>query len=196
VRARASPCLLWIAVAIVGAAAAAWCEDLATGQLEIRGAVLKVSPARQEVAPGLPTVVLTALGQLDPSQIPAGLRVEGDLSGPGLAEPLRLTTTPGDAFRIPGLNREGTYTLSSIRLIEGERTISAADPDSVEILVHRLVISTITSRALTPEEMGDQLQGDDLGRELARLWSGYLDPGSSLGTGVADGDVDFFDPWG
>lgn len=50
--------------------------------------------------------------------------------------------------------------------------------------------------ALTPEEMGDLLQGDDLGRELARLWSGYLDPGSSLGTGMVDGDVDFFDPWG
>jgi hypothetical protein len=155
VRARASPGLLWIAVAVAigGVAAAGWCEDLATGQLEIRGAVLKASPKRQEVAPGLPTVVLTTLGQLAPSQIPSGLRVEGDLSGPGLDEPLRLTTTPGDAFRIPGLNREGTYTLSSIRLVEGARTISTAVPESVEIFVHRLVISTITSRALTPEEM-------------------------------------------
>ena len=142
-----------ISLLIVGAVAGAWAEELATGQLEIRGAVLRVSPERQEVAPGLPTVVLTALGQLEPGQIPTGLRVEGDLSGPGLDEPLRLTTTPGDAFRIPGLNREGTYTLSGIRLVEGDRTISSADPDSVEIFVHRLVISSITSRALTPEEM-------------------------------------------
>ena len=142
-----------IILLIVGAAAGAGGEDLVTGQLEIRGAVLRVLPERQEVAPGLSTVVLTALGQLEPGQIPAGLRVEGDLSGPGLDEPLRLTTTPGDVFRIPGLNREGTYTLSGIRLVEGDRTISAADPDSVEILVHRLVISSITSRALTPDEM-------------------------------------------
>ena len=126
---------------------------IASGTLAIRGAVLRVSPEHQEVAPGLPTVVHTSLGQLEPGQIPAGLRVEGDLSGPGLDEPLQLTTTPGDAFRIPGLNREGTYTLSGIRLVDGERTISSAEPDSVEILVHRLVISSITSRALTPDEM-------------------------------------------
>ncbi len=142
-----------IILVIVGAAAGGGGEDLVTGQLEIRGAVLRVSPERQEVAPGLPTVVRTALGQLEPGQIPAGLRVVGDLSGPGLAGPLRLTTTPGDVFRIPGLNREGSYTLSGIRLVEGNRTISAAMPDSVEILVHRLVISSITSRALTPDEM-------------------------------------------
>jgi hypothetical protein len=101
-------------------------EELATGTLAIRGTVIRVSPEHQEVAPGLPTVVLTSLGQLEPGQIPAGLRVEGDLSGPGLSEPLRLTTTPGDAFRIPGLNREGSYTLSGIRLVEGDRTISVA----------------------------------------------------------------------
>ena len=154
-RAHPRPCLGRIAIilVIVGAAAGAGGEDLVTGQLEIRGAVLSVSPERQEVAPGLPTVVRTALGQLAPGQIPAGLRVEGDLSGPGLDKPLRLTTTPGDTFRIPGLNREGSYTLSSIRLVEGGRTISVARPDSVEILVHRLVISSITSRALTPDEM-------------------------------------------
>ena len=128
-----------IIVMIVGAAAAASGEDLVTGQLEIRGAVLRVSPERQEVAPGLATVVRTSLGQLEPGQIPVGLRVEGDLSGPGLDEPLRLTTTPGDVFRIPGLNREGSYTLSSIRLVEGGRTVSEADPDSVEIFVHRLL---------------------------------------------------------
>ncbi len=142
-----------ILLLIVSAAAGAWGEELATGQLEIRGAVLRVSPAFQEVAPGLATVVFTSLGELRPDQIPPGLRVEGDLSGPGFDEPLRLTTSPGDAFRIPGLNREGTYTLSGIRLVEGNRTISSAEPDTAEILVHRLVISSITSRALTPDEM-------------------------------------------
>ena len=152
--ARASPRLLFVVIAIlVTATTAGWSEELATGQLAIRGAVLTVSPESQEVAPGLPTVVRTTLGQLEPGQVPPGLRVEGDLSGPGLNEPLALTTTPGDVFRIPGLNRQGTYTLSNIRLVEGDRTVSAAVPDSVEILVHRLVISSITSRQLTPEEM-------------------------------------------
>jgi len=49
-----------ITLVIVGAAAGIGAEDLVTGQLEIRGAVLRVSPERQEVSPGLPTVVLTA----------------------------------------------------------------------------------------------------------------------------------------
>lgn len=57
--------------AVVGTAVGGWSEELATGQLEIRGAVLRVSPESQEVAPGLPTVVQTTLGQLGPSQIPS-----------------------------------------------------------------------------------------------------------------------------
>ncbi|HSO21294.1 MAG TPA: hypothetical protein VLT81_00220, partial [Chondromyces sp.] len=145
--------LLAITMVIAGAAAGSWGEELVSGQLAIRGAVLRVSPERQDIDPGRPTVVHTALGDLRPDQIPSGLQVVGDLSGPGLDLPLRLSTSPGDPFRIPGLNREGTYTLSGIRLMEGERTVSAAVPEAVEIVVHRLVISSITSRALTPDEM-------------------------------------------
>ena len=72
-----------IIVVILGAAAGAGGEDLVTGHLEIRGAVLKVSPELQEVAPGLPTIVRTTLGQLEPGQIPTGvglsLRLGGDI---------------------------------------------------------------------------------------------------------------------
>ena len=35
-----------------------------------------------------------------------------------------------------------------------------------------------------------------LGPELARLWTGYLQPGSDFRAGSEDGEVDFFDPWG
>lgn len=152
---RPSPhrALLAITIVVVGAAAGGWGEELVTGQLEIRGAVLRVSPARQDIDPGRPTVVHTALGDLRPDQVPTGLRVVGDLSGPGLDQPLRVTTVPGDPFRIPGLNREGTYLLSGIRLMDGSRVVSSAVPDTAEIVVHRLVISSITSRALTPDEM-------------------------------------------
>ncbi len=151
---RPNPHRLLLAITmVVAGAAGGWGEELVTGQLEIRGAVLRVSPAQQDIDPGRPTVVHTALGDLRPNQVPTGLRVVGDLSGPGLDQPLRLTTAPGDPFRIPGLNREGTYRLSGIRLMDGSRVVSSAVPDTVEIVVHRLVISSITSRALTRDEM-------------------------------------------
>jgi len=128
-------------------------QELATDQLLIRGATLVVSPAHQEIDPGRPTVVNTSLGQLAPGEIPAGMRVVGELTGPGLESPLSLSAVPGEPFRIPGLSREGTYVLGGIRLVQGEEILQAADPDSVEIVVHRLVIASVTSRPLTREEI-------------------------------------------
>ncbi|NOZ95748.1 MAG: hypothetical protein GXP47_13570, partial [Acidobacteria bacterium] len=81
------------------------------------------------------------------------MRVVGELSGPGIAEPISLSTVPGEPFLIPGLSQEGTYTLGNLRLTDGDSILSTASPDSVEILVHRLVITSVTSRRLTPEEM-------------------------------------------
>lgn len=130
-----------------------WAEDVAQGELLIRGAALQVSPLRQEVDPGRPTVVHTSLGDLAPGEVPAGLRVVGELDGPGFETPLELTAVPGEPFRIPGLVREGTYHLSGIRLEQGGAVLQAAQPDEVEIVVHRLVIASVTSRPLTPEEM-------------------------------------------
>ncbi len=130
-----------------------WAQELVSGQLLIQGATLEVSPSRQEVDPGRPTVVQTSLGQLAPGEIPAGMRVLGDLTGPGLESPLNLSTVPGESFLIPGLTREGTYTLSGIRLVQGPEVLFSAQPASVQIVVHRLVITSVTSRPLTPDEM-------------------------------------------
>ena len=48
--------LIVITLVIAGAmAGGVVAEELATGELEIRGAVLNAAPAFQEVAPGLPT---------------------------------------------------------------------------------------------------------------------------------------------
>lgn len=126
---------------------------LADADLLIRGVRLTVAPARQEVDPGRPTVVRTSLGDVAPAQLVPGVLVAADLSGPGLDAPLALTTAPGEPFAIPGLNREGAYALTGIRLVAGGRTLLQADPDRVEILVHRLVVSSVTSRPLTAAEI-------------------------------------------
>ncbi len=133
--------------------ASGWTAELTSGELLIRGAVLRVEPEFQEVDPGRPTVVRTVLGDLAVGAAPAGLKVEAELGGPGLSEPLSLSTLPGEPFQIPGLSREGRYSLSGIRLVDGGRVVMEAQPSTVEILVHRLVIASVTSRPLTREEM-------------------------------------------
>ena len=137
--------------------------DIASGELLIRGGSLTVSPASQQVDPGRPTLVHTALGDLAPGAAPPGLRVEAELTGPGLAAPLPLSTAPGDDLRIPGLRVEGTYTLSGIRLVEDGRILQPAVPETAEIVVRRLVVASITTRPLTLDEIRERgivLDGD------------------------------------
>ena len=110
----------------------AWAEDVAQGELLIRGAVLRVFPAHQEVDPGRPTVIQTSLGDLAPGEVPSGLRVVGELNGPGLDTPVELSAIPGEPFRIPGLVREGTYRLSAIRLEQAGSVLQSAEPDEAE----------------------------------------------------------------
>jgi hypothetical protein len=128
-------------------------QVLTSGELLINGIRLEISPVTQEIDPGRPTVVYTALGGVTAGDMPSGFRVEGELSGPGLDGPLHLSTVPGEPFRIPGLNREGTFRLSGIRLTNGDEILLEAEPNSVEILVHRLVIASVSSRPLSPEEI-------------------------------------------
>lgn len=128
-------------------------SPVATGELLIRGGSLTIEPEFQQIDPGRPTVVRTRLGDLSPGNAPSGLRVEAELSGPGLAQPLTLATAPGDDFRIPGLHREGSYSLSGIRLVQDGRVLQPATPDTATIEVRRLVVTSITSRPLTRDEL-------------------------------------------
>jgi len=97
------------------------------------------------------------------------------------------------------------HLLSTVTpLLLGRREeISHPEPEVAIPFGYRAVVGAIRefvsleeARNLAPEKVGVLLQGDDLGRELARLWNSYLDPGTGAGLGAEEGDVDFFDPWG
>jgi AcrR family transcriptional regulator len=88
-------------------------------------------------------------------------------------------------------------------LLSRREEISHPEPEVAIPFGYRAVVGAIREflsleevRALAPDQVGNLLQGDDLGRELARLWNGYLDPSTRSGLDAGDGDVDFFDPWG
>jgi hypothetical protein len=153
----------------VGALAQA--PPLASGQLEIRGnrltlyadAASGATDARQTLNIGERGMVRTCFGGPgvpcgsvvagDPRI--AGLKVEAELSGPELPQPLVLTTVPGGSFLLPGFQQEGDYTLENIRLVSAEsgQVIALAEPSLAILTVRQIVLTSATVRALTLAEL-------------------------------------------
>ncbi len=129
--------------------------QLATGTLPITGTQLTVSPEAQTVPFDTPTIVTTTLAGFDPAlgTLPAGLRVEGDLRGPEIEGTLLVTAAPGEPLRIPRLRLEGEYRLEDIRLMEGNTLVGYASPRSTTVLVAQVLVTRVTSRALTLDEI-------------------------------------------
>lgn len=129
--------------------------DLGQAQLEIAGSGVTIAPESQTVPFDTPTVIETFLEGYDASAgpLPAGLRVRGDLSGPDIDGVLALETLPNEPFRIPRLQRGGEYRLEDIRLVEGDQILTYASPRSAAILVTQVLVTRVTSRPLTLEEI-------------------------------------------
>jgi hypothetical protein len=140
-------------------AAASWlpaaADDLGTARLLIAGTRLTVSPASQTVPFGTPTIVQTALEGYDAGAgvLPADLRVRADFTGPEIDGVLLLEAIPGQPLRIPRLSLEGQYRLDNIRLVEGDELLAFAEPRSAAVLVTQVLVTRVTSRPLTLDEI-------------------------------------------
>ncbi|MEM7586380.1 MAG: hypothetical protein AAF560_23515, partial [Acidobacteriota bacterium] len=145
--------VLWTIVTLCPGAVAA--SVLGSGELQIAGSRLTVSPESQTVPFDIPTTVETQLESYDPDAgvLPTDLRVVAELSGPEIDGVLGLETVPGEPFRIPRLRIEGEYRLSDIRLVQGDAFLAYAEPRSAAITVTQVLITSITSRALTLDEI-------------------------------------------
>jgi len=133
--------------------------DLGSAQLLIAGTELTVSPESQTVPFNTPTVVATTLSGYDPLQgmLPEDLRVVADFTGPEIDGVLVLETLPNQPFRIPRLSLKGEYLLDNIRLVEGHGDDAAlltyASPRSAVVLVTQVLVTQVTSRALSLDEI-------------------------------------------
>ena len=139
---------------------------LGSGQLQVSGTQLTVSPESQTVPQRTPTEIATSWEGDGPVVGTGGglYRVLGDLSGPEIDGVLVLETEPGRPFRIPGLGLEGQYALDNIRLVQGEEIIGYASPRSSGILVTQILVVSVESRPLTLDEIrthGIVLDGDN-----------------------------------
>lgn len=157
-------CLLGVSLGLGVPAVAS--QDLAQGQLLIAGTRLVVTPESQTVPFDTPTVVNTHLEDFDVTAgaLPDDLRVVGDFTGPDVQGILELETRPGQPFRIPRLSRKGPYQLDNIRLVQGEELLTYAEPRSAAVLVTQVLVTRVTSRPMTLDEIrnhGIVVDGDN-----------------------------------
>jgi len=119
---------------------------LVDGQITVFGSRIEVSPAVLETPAGVP-VFLNTTGK--------GLsgKLAGDLRGPGISGALTFETTPGSQFQLPALQTKGVYYLEDIRWENNGQILGSATPNRVEIRVIDLLISKITSRPLSLDEI-------------------------------------------
>ncbi|MFN7941176.1 MAG: carboxypeptidase regulatory-like domain-containing protein [Thermoanaerobaculia bacterium] len=130
-------------------------SNLGQASLAIAGTTLTVSPESQTVPFDTPTIVGTHLAGFDPAAgtLPADLRVVGDFSGPEIDGVLTLETVPNEPFRIPRLSLAGEYQLDDIRLVQGGELLAYAEPRSAAIRVTQILVTRVTSRAMTLDEI-------------------------------------------
>ena len=151
---RAGAGIAVLLTALLGAAPAA-ADELGSARLLIAGTELAISPESQTVPFNTPTIVETHLVGYDTANgvLPDDLRVVADFTGPEIDGILVLETRPDQPFRIPRLSLKGEYRLDNVRLVQGDELLAYAQPRSAAVLVTQVLVTRVTSRALTEDEI-------------------------------------------
>ena len=99
--------------------------------------------------------------------------VQGELSGPGLSQPVALPALqpgeelPADPLILPTppVAIAGNYRLSNLRIVANGRTVLDVEPSSVPLrVIDQILVTQVTTRALTLDEIrgkGIVLDSDD-----------------------------------
>jgi hypothetical protein len=154
--------LLIACICTLGTASADEGRFLAHEDIVLYGMGLTVEPARQVVPKNIATIVsaymqVPALPAGEISPLAADALVKGTLRGPGLDTPLELTAKANTPFNIPPLTVPGMYSLDNIRLESGGEILFRGTPESVSIeIIEKLLVSQITARPLTAQEIKDK----------------------------------------
>ncbi len=146
--------LLPLVLSLVLAASASG-EDLGFERLKISGATLGLVTTQFTTLTSTPVSVPTVFGERQNAEAPfvPGLVAAGDLTGPGLLQPITLETTPGYAFEIPGLREKGEYELRNVRLMKDGQFLQYASPTAARITVDDLFQTEVKIRKLSPSEI-------------------------------------------
>lgn len=130
-------------------------DNMADGEVIVKGLALTIAPANQMVPLNTPVKVKT-LFSVERPELSRGMVVKGELKGPGLLEPVTLSTLPNHPFNVPGLTVTGEYYLENIRLEREGRVLLAGEPASVSIEVMDIVVTRVETRPLSLAEIRDK----------------------------------------
>ncbi len=155
-----------LAAMLLGASRVQSVEPVASGQLVVQGNRLSIyqdlntSDADQTVNAGEPVRVRTCFGThpcggLSPGDPGiAGLRVQGELRGPELPQPILYETVPGGTFVLPGFQREGDYFLENVRLVDASgRVVAESNPATAIIRVRQILLASATVTRMTLSDL-------------------------------------------
>jgi hypothetical protein len=157
--------ILSIALIATSRSAPVFAEEgrwLAQEQIILYGLGLRAEPAHQTVPKDIATIVSTYLQA--PDSIPEGTlpipedaEVRATLRGPSLSQPVELVTRVNEHFEIQPLQLAGIHTLENIRVVHNDEVILYATPESVTIeVIDKLLVTEVTARALTAEEIREK----------------------------------------
>ena len=126
---------------------------LGTGQYRLIGASFDVSPVEQNVPVGVAATVRTLFEGPASALAPTGARVAAELTGPSVPSPVTISAAPGEDLVVPPLSVKGEHLLQNIRLTTGGGVAVAAAHPTARIVVSDILVTRITSRALTSQEL-------------------------------------------
>ena len=127
-------------------------EILASKDVTVKGLSLSVDPVMQNVPVNTPSRVNTVFSIDNPETV-RGMLIKGELSGPGLSKAITLTTLPNHPFSIPAFPIKGKYILKNIRVEKDGQILINSDVPEAVIDVIDLIITGITTRPLSLEEI-------------------------------------------
>ncbi|HJQ40768.1 MAG TPA: Ig-like domain-containing protein, partial [Thermoanaerobaculia bacterium] len=152
-----------IVLSLAAAAALAFpaaAANITSKSLTIQGAALQIAETSKAVTTGIdiPVTVQTVFGGKtnDEAVSLEGVSVLGELTGPGLENPIQLSTAPGHKFQIPGLAQLGTYYLQNVRMMKGTEFLQYATPSIAVITVSDLLETKVTVKQLSPKDLRDR----------------------------------------
>lgn len=142
-----------LAALLPAAALRADSGTLGTGQYRLVGASFDVSPIEQNVPVGVAAKVKTVFEGSASALASTGARVAAELTGPSVPSPVTISAAPGEDLVVPPLSVKGEHLLQNIRLTTGGGVSVAAAHPTARIVVSDILVTRITSRALTSQEL-------------------------------------------
>jgi hypothetical protein len=136
---------------------------LSTSELDLVGLQLLLPDKRIDVparAPiSIPGTVMLGLRPATAAELsrllPLDAVLTGTLTGPGMA-PQVLQGTLLTGLPVPGLAQEGDYTVSDVRLVQGNKTLLQGQPSTVVVrCLGEILITQVTSTPMTSKEIDD-----------------------------------------